>query len=108
MYQYSISAVAYLGKTFPAKESIAPFHRFDKGFPVLSLSLPSFMTRGPQQAREDMIALISDWWAKDGVKAMGDVPAITREMMEICDVEGFNLYDRGSLLLGELWALEAK
>jgi hypothetical protein len=66
------------------------------------------MTGGPQKAREEMIDLISAWWTKDGPQAMNDVPEITREMMNIADAEGMNLRDRSALLLGELWALEAK
>ena len=106
--QYSASSKTFFSPSFPAAATKNNFLAFDKGVPFLTLtSLPTVFRSPAIGAREKLLTQIGEWWATvtpEDRKLFA--PSLTA-MIEVSSAEGLSQRDWASLMITELWALEA-
>lgn len=106
--QYEASSKAFFSPSFPHTHFKPIFMAFDTAFPLLNLAkLPNLARRPAEQAREKALDMIEEWWTSCSDEDKQQVSPSVKGMIGCWEKEGWPMRDLASLMLSEIWALEA-
>jgi hypothetical protein len=81
---------------------------FDSIFPLLNLAkLPNLARRPAEKLRDKALEIIEEWWVGCSEEDKKNLAPSMGSMIECSETEGWPLRDVASLVLSEIWALEA-
>lgn len=82
--------------------------KFDSIFPLLNLAkLPNLARRPAEKLRDEALRMIEEWYTNCSNEDKKNLAPSMAGMIENAESEGWPLRDVASLVLSEIWALEA-